>query len=114
LRIFNEILYNSNVGSFTSKSLKIDNIFGYSIQCVFTGNPMGMLSLRGSSDSVQLSMSPQNWDTINGSSQAITNSGTTTYNVVGAFYNYVQIIYSDTSGGTAIGSCTITGNSKGI
>ncbi len=94
--------------------MKIDNIFGYSIQCIFTGNPSGSLSLQGCNDSVQLSTSPQNWDTIVGSTQAITNSGTTTYNVRGAFYNYVQVVYSDSSGGTAVGTCTITGNSKGI
>jgi hypothetical protein len=69
----------------------IEQAWGFSIQAVWTGSPVGTLSLQSSADGV-------NWDTIANSSQAINGAGHFTWNYTGAFFPYVQLVYSKTSG----------------
>lgn len=113
MRIFNDTLYEGDIASFNSSPMKLDNIFGYSIQIIMTGNPQGSVVLQGSADSVQIQKFPTNWDNIKGSTQEIANAGTTFYNAKGVFYNWVRVVYTDSSGGSAVGTCKITGNCKG-
>lgn len=114
MRIFNQNLYSGNILSFVSEPMKLDNIFGYCIQIILTGNPAGTIELEGCNDSVQNASSPTNWNNIADSLQTVPSSGTITYNVSKAFYNYVRVVYTDTSGGTAVGTGNITGNCKGL
>ena len=111
--IFNQPLYKGNILSFTSEVLKLDNMLGYCIQIIMTGNPTGTLSLEGSDDSVQIAGNPVNWNLIANSTVAVYTSDTVTYNVRDAYYNWVRVVYIDGSGGTAIGTASITGNAKG-
>jgi hypothetical protein len=90
--------------------MKLDQMFGYSLQIIFTGNPNGTLKLQGSNDSVQLIKDPVNWTDIQGSSVVITASGNTVYNVTDVMYNWVRVVYTAVSG---TGTCVINANGKG-
>lgn len=63
----------------------------YSVQAVYTGSPVGTLTLSSSNDGVT-------WDTISGTSQSVSAAGSTMWNVQGAGYLFVRLEYAFTSG----------------
>lgn len=106
----------------TSQAMQLWDIFGYSIQVVFTGTPTGSFKLQGSCDPIikgnpagQTPQTPAHWSDIENSTQSITAAGDFVYNVADSEYNYVRLIYTDTSGGTSTASLTSAiFNGKGI
>lgn len=110
---------NANLNS---APMQLYNMFGYSIQIVFTGIPTGTFKLQGSCDSTYISktnsLSPQvptNWSDIANSSQAVTAAGNFVWNVSDVMYNFVRLVYTDTSGGASTAILTVaTFNGKGI
>ena len=107
------VLMNTNI---TSDPVDIPDIYGYAIQAVYTGTPTGTLKLQASADPFKYSGTPQaptNWTDIANSSVDITAAGNYMWNVTGSFYNYVRVVYTDTSGGTSTAHLTVTANIKG-
>jgi hypothetical protein len=97
--------------SFSSNPILLDQIYGYSFQAIFTGSPNGTFKLQCSNDDVKLSSSVTVWSDIGSTSQAISASGDLTYNVTAAFYKWVRIVYTRSSGS---GSCDIVYFAKGV
>ena len=105
---------NANLNS---EQMPLYNIYGYSIQAVYTGTPTGTFKLQASSDPVYPA-SPSvvtNWTDIADSSVAVTAAGDTTWNVYNVMYNFVRLVYVDGSAGASTAVLTIsTFNAKGI
>ena len=102
-----------------SQALELLNMYGYSIQVVFTGTPTGTFKLQASSDPVNGVSSglntPVNWTDVANSSQSITAAGNYMWNVFDVMYNWVRLVYQDTSGGTSTAIITVSQfNGKGI
>jgi hypothetical protein len=96
-----------------SSAIQLENNYGYSIQIVFTGTPTGSFKLQSSSDPVTkaslnfgangaVTYTPTNWTDIADSTFTVTAAGNVMWNYTGlAGYNYVRVVYTDTSGGTS-------------
>ncbi len=105
-----------------SQAVPLYQIFGYAIQLVFTGTPTGSFKLQGSCDPVpqaaQAAISPYsvtNWTDISGSSQSVTAAGSIIWNAEDTMYNYVRVVYTDTSSGASTAIITVsTFNGRGI
>jgi hypothetical protein len=97
--------------SFNSAPILLDQIYGFSFQSIFTGSPNGTFKLQCSNDDVQLDSQVSNWTDIAGTAQAITAAGSLLYNVNYAFYMWVRVVYTASSGS---GSCNVTYASKGV
>lgn len=110
---------NANFASF---ALQCYNIFGYSIQVEYTGTPTGTFKLQCSSDPVPQGSSsdpltggtPTNWTDIANSSVAVVAAGNYAWNVSDVMYNWVRLVYTDTSGGTSTATFNARYNGKGI
>lgn len=120
MRLSNVVLLNAGdaSGNLTSTAGLIAHVFGFNIQIVITGSPVGVLKLQGSSDPVpdaQFPPSgnwvPTNWTDIKDSSVNVTGAGTVDYDVGDAFFNFVRVVYSSSSG---TGTMTIRMNAKGF
>lgn len=106
--------------SSNSSAYCLDTIFGYSIQAVYTGTPTGTLKLQGSDDPTgdfaspaNATNIPTNWSDIAGTSQALTAAGTFLWNMSDVGYNWVRLVYTDTSGGTSTAILNARINAKG-
>lgn len=91
----------------------------YAVQVVFTGVPTGSFSLQGSCDPIPQArveeITPTNWSTIVNSTTAVTAPGNLMWNISEIGYNYVRVVYTDTSGGTSTAIITVaTFNGKGV
>ena len=113
MKVANEkvIIAASMSAGFESQPLLIEQCYGFGFQCVFTGSPNGAMKLQASNDDVQLENQVVNWSDIANSSSPITSPGDLLYNVNGAIYKWVKIVYVFSSG---TGSCNVTFLSKGI
>lgn len=119
MRILNDPLLSAGdmSGSLNSQPLNLEFAFGYSIQCVFTGAPVGTLKLQGSNDAPPdanpnfINFAPTNWTDISGSSTAVAAAGSVLFNAASVYYRYVRVVYTFTSG---TGSLSIVGNTKGF
>lgn len=106
----------------TSSTIPLFMIYGYAIQVVFTGTPTGSFKLQGSCDPVPQAAqaaggiySATNWSDIANSSDSVIAAGNYMWNVYDVMYNYVRVVYTDTSGGTSTAIITSsTFNGKGI
>lgn len=116
----NEVLINNGdaASNITSDVLYLDQMFGFAIQAEITGAPVGTLKLQGSCDPGSPSpLNPHNgvgvihWTDIADSQQAVTGAGSVVWNFDGAFYKWVRIVYTATSG---TGNITARNNSKGV
>lgn len=100
----------------TSNPIRIDQIYGFAVQVVFTGTPVGTFKLQGSCDSTSRQTQVSNggpdtvanWTDIADSSQSVSGAGSSMYNVVGAMYNYVRLVYTNTSSTGTITSAKIS------
>lgn len=106
-----------------SSAIPLYQIYGYSIQAVYTGTPTGAFKLQGSSDpvpqagspSITAAPTPVNWSDIANSSESISAAGNFMWNVFDVMYNWVRLVYTDSSGGTSTAIVTVsTFNGKGI
>ena len=89
-----------------STPVPLDQIFGYAVQAIWTGTPNGTLKLQASCDAplntTQTSNggpdAVTNWTDIADSSDMISGSaGSYMWNVDGAYYRYVRVVYVNTS-----------------
>jgi hypothetical protein len=110
-----------------SQAMQLLNAVGYAIQIEFTGTPTGSFKLEASNDPVPkasqtfgvngvVTYAPSDWTDISNSTIAVSAAGNIMYNYQAIpGYNYVRVVYTDTSGGTStaiITGCTF--NSKGV
>jgi hypothetical protein len=108
-----------------SMAMQLLNAFGYSIQIEFTGTPTGSFKLQCSDDPVPkqsqtfqangvVVYTPVNWTDVLNSTFTVTAAGNVCWNVQNPMYNYVRVVYTDTSGGTSTAIVTsAVFNSKG-
>lgn len=97
----------------TSQAMPIYSQIGFAIQVVFTGTPTGSFKLQASNDSYQTAgyayaNPPVNWSDISNSSQAVTAAGNVFWNFQWSFWNYVRVVYTDTSGATSTAIITVS------
>lgn len=107
--------------SFNSRAHQLEAAWGYTVQAVYTGSSIsGIFSLQGSADPIDHTPADSdnptvmNWTPILNSSFLISSSGSYVWDVNGPGYNYVRLLYSDSSGGTSNGICNAKLNVKGI
>lgn len=128
MRTFNKQIAN-NVplnADYASDAIPLKNIYMYSIAATVTGTPLGTIKLQASNDpetndtqynSVTLApptQQPVVWVDIANSSFNLSSAGNTMWNVSEVAYNYVRVVYEDTSGGTSTAVMGIKVNAKGV
>lgn len=109
-----------NVSS-NSVPAALKNIFMYTMAANITGTPTGTIKLQASNDpetndTMPLGTprpEPTNWADITGSTFVVTTASTIMWNVRYIGYNYVRVVYTDTSGGTSTATMQIIINAKG-
>jgi len=119
MRLLHEIITPTSDASVMQTSLPglLAHVWGYSIQAIFTGSPVGTLKLQGSSDPVPdanfsaANYPVVNWTDIAGSSNSVTGAGTIAYDVSRSAYSWVRAIYTPTSG---TGTITVQFFTKGF
>lgn len=126
MRVFNKTVVSGVVlnANYTSTYTPLRNIVLYSISAIITGTPAGSIKLQASNDpetndtqynsgNKPPSTAPTNWVDIANSSFSLSSAGETMWNVSAAGYNFVRIVYTDTSGGTSTAVMKIIFNGKG-
>lgn len=88
--------------SITSSATNINEVVSYAVQAVFTGSPVGSLSLEGSNDNTTYTV-------ISSSTAAVSAAGSYLVNVELPAYSYVRLVYTRTSG---TGTLNATINAK--
>lgn len=128
MRTFNKqiatsVVLNENINS---AYIPLKSIVLYSIAAIVTGTPTGSIKLQASNDpetndtqynataSAPPAVGPSNWIDIADSSFNLTSAGETFWNVKDVGYNYVRVVYTDTSGGTSTATMKIIFNGKGV
>lgn len=119
MRVFNDqistaVVLNANRNS---PAVPLKSIFMYSIAFNVTGTPTGTVKLQASNDpetndTIPLP-APANWVDIANSSFSLTASGETMWNVQYVAYNYVRVVYTDSSSGASTATVNIIFNGKG-
>lgn len=105
------IIVNGDMSAnISSEAILLDQIYGFAMQAVYSGSPVGTLKIQVSCDITNDRSNVVNWDDLAGSSVAISASGITTYNVDAQFYKWIRIVYVFTSG---TGALNVAYNSKG-
>lgn len=106
----------------TGITIPLYQIFGYSIQVVYTGTPTGTFKLQASDDPIPQNAMPTtgvysatNFTDVPNSSQAVSAAGNVMWNISDVMYNYVRVVYTDGSSGssTAVITSAIC-NLKGV
>ena len=128
MRTFNErvataVPMNAN---YNSPYTPLRNIYTYSMVAVVTGTPTGTIAIQASNDpetndtqinttaNLPPAVGPTNWVTITNSPFILSSAGETMWNVNAVGYNYVRVIYTDSSGGTSTATMNIIFNGKGV
>lgn len=127
MRVFNiqnqtSVLLNTSING---PYVPLKSIFMYCIASTITGTPTGTLKLQASNDpetnDTQYnvtngrppSVAPTHWVDITDSTFTVTTAGTTMWNVREIGYNYVRVVYTDTSSGASTATMTTVFNGKG-
>lgn len=116
---FQNIIPVNTVMNATINSLPMNlaNMIGYTIQIFFTGTPTGSFKLQASADEAPLigsGFNPTNWTDVVATTFTISAAGNVEWNVYDIYYNFVRVVYTDTSGGTSTAIITVsTFNGKG-
>ncbi len=105
-----------------SPACALKNIYTYSIAAIITGTPTGTIKLQASNDPetntvIPLGVdapAPANWVDITGSTFTLSAAGETMWNVNAVGYNYVRVVYTDTSSGMSTATMDIIVNAKGV
>lgn len=78
-------------------AIDLDQIYGFSVQAIWSGTPTGTLGLQFSNDIAQGGAAPTNWTA--DSTQALSGSaGSYMWNIWPANYRWVRLVYTKTSG----------------
>jgi len=96
--------------SINSDAVLIDQIYGYAVQCVFTGSPVGTLKIQTSCDILQGTEVVSTWTDLAGATFAVSAAGNASFNYDAQYYQYFRVVYTRTSG---TGALSITYNGKG-
>ena len=104
-----------------SSPMQLMDSFIYSIQIFFTGTPTGSFKLQASSDPAAESVGygnaiklPSNWTDVANSSFSVSAAGNVMWDVNMPGYNWVRVVYSDTSSGASTAIITTANyNAKG-
>ena len=96
---------------FSSQPIFLYQIYGFSLQAIFTRTPNGSFKLQGSNQDVKFGSSVTEWTDLSGSTVAVTAAGDALFNFNGAFFRWVRLVYTRSSG---TGSCSVTFTSKGV
>lgn len=120
MRTFNKQIATSTPMNVNSNSafVPLKNIFMYSLAAIVTGTPTGTIKLQASNDPESPEFAiptnpPTNWVDIANSSFPLTASGETMWNVSEVAYNYVRVVYIDSSSGASTATMNIVFNGKG-
>lgn len=101
----------TGTATISTNAIPVDQIYGFAIQAVWTGTSAGTLKLQASSDPAPKSSNVStggpyavtNWtDVTNSSTAVVSGGGNFMWNFNGAFYNYVRLVYTNSSGTGAI------------
>lgn len=122
MRVYNKQIVTNAVMNTTINSApyNIQQLYGYAIQAEFTGTPTGTFKLQASNDPAT-SYNPGNgqggnpvinWTDVQNSSYGVTASGNYMWNVFEVMYNWVRLVYTDTSGGTSTAVLNASINAK--
>lgn len=114
----NQIVLNGNMASnVISETIPLDQVFGYSIQAVYTtgGTLGGVLRLECSNDHVEDNeknvVVPGTWSVISSSAITLTGAGNYLWNVESVNYLWARLTYSHVIGdsGTLNATCVTKG-----
>lgn len=100
-----------------SVAQQVYNGFIFSIQVFFSGTPTGSFKLQASSDPAfsGIPNEPVHWSDIADSTLSVSAAGDVMWNYSNPGFNWVRIVYSDSSGGTSTATITSsTFNMKGF
>ena len=109
-----QIITNGDLsGNVTAPAILLENIYGYSVQAVLTGSPVGSIKLQASDDEGTdlIGGGVTNWTDITESITAVTTSGNIIWNVTSSFYRWARVVYVFTSGS---GTLNARFNIKGL
>lgn len=111
MKIANEKIVNAgSMGAdITSSAILIDQLYGFSVQSVYTGTPVGDLIFQVSNDDVPLASQVVNWNNI-ATAVSISAAGSNLQNFIGTNYKWLRVFYDRTSG---TGTLTVTLCGKG-
>jgi hypothetical protein len=99
----------------TSPAIFLGHIIDYSVQCVFTGSPVGSFYLQVSNDfgiGQNDWANAIHWTNVPSSSIAVSAAGDFVINVQNSGYNWARLVYTATSGSGTITFCQA--NVKGV
>jgi hypothetical protein len=127
MRTFNKQISTNVAMNANSNSpyIPLKNIFMYAMAAIVTGTPTGTIKLQASNDpetndtqtnsttNTPPSVAPVNWVDIANSSFSLSSAGETMWNVHDVGYNYVRVVYTDSSGGASTATMNIIFNGKG-
>lgn len=119
MHVYNKQIVTNTVmnTTITSDYYNVQQLFGCAIQAVFTGTPTGDFKLQASADPATSytasSNTPVNWTDIDTSPYSVSASGNYMWNVFDIMYNYIRLVYTDSSGGTSTAILNVTINAKG-
>lgn len=119
MRVTHEIILPVSDGSVDQTSLPalLAHTWGYSIQAIVTDTVAGSLKLQGSCDPVPdanfsaANYSVINWTDIADSTQAVSGSGSVSWDMSRSAYSWVRVVYTASSGS---GNISIQVFSKGF
>lgn len=94
-----------------SLGFQLYNSFSFSFQVFFTGTPTGSCKLQASNDPAfsgqpnangsGLDVQPVNWTDVKNSTFLVTAAGNVMWDYSDPGFNWVRVVYTDTSGGTS-------------
>lgn len=128
MRTFNQQITTEQTlnANYNSPYVPLKNILLYNVAAIITGTPTGIIKLQASNDpetnDTQTNITsgrppavgPVNWVDITDSSFSLSAAGETMWNVKDVAYNYVRVVYTDTSGGASTAVMKIIFNGKGV
>ncbi len=101
-------------GVLTSEPIPLFNIYGFSVQLIYTGSPDGEMKLQASDDDSfenQANTDPSNWTDLSGTVIAIAAAGSYIYNYSLVPFNWVRVVWTPSSGsGSLSGRINIKGS----
>lgn len=104
--------------------LQVYNGIIFSLQIFFSGTPAGSFKLQASDDPAAAAVAnavytsltlPKNWSDISGSGASVSAAGDVGWNYRDPGFNWVRVVYTDSSGGTSTAAITSSVfNEKGV